>query len=93
MQNKTDLAIRVTKAIAEDHDTRGAVVDVIDHNGVITLVGTAPSEEVKQAMSVVARQQEGVLSVIDDISLEEQSEEETEAGITPVAGFDPLRPY
>ncbi len=70
MNIKSDLAKQVLKALDEDPRTKDVTVDVIDQNGVITLTGTAPSEAAKGAAVEIVEGQEGVNSVIPDVSVE-----------------------
>ena len=68
------LAKQVMAALSEDPRTSDATIDVVDNNGIVTLVGTVNSEEVRQAAKEVAGKQEGVIEVIDDLQLEREEE-------------------
>jgi osmotically-inducible protein OsmY len=74
MNIKSDLAKQVLKALAEDPRTKNVTVDVIDQNSVITLTGTAPSDEAKDAAVEIVEGHDGVNSVIPDISVEADGE-------------------
>ena len=67
---KSDLAIQITKALTADERTQNSAIEVVDNNGVVTLSGTAPSDEQRSAAEEIARSQDGVVSVISDMKLE-----------------------
>lgn len=81
MDAKTERAIRVIQALADDPRTEDVAVSAIDNNSVIMLSGTAPSQEAKQAAIEIAEEQEGVNSVIPDIRVEDEDATDVE-GIT-----------
>jgi osmotically-inducible protein OsmY len=61
---------RVTEALVNDSHTADAPIEVIDNQGVVTLDGVVASHEVREAAEQVARQQEGVINVINDLEVE-----------------------
>ena len=74
MKIKTELARQVMEAIAEDERTKGASIEAMDNSGVLTLVGTAPTDESRAAAIEIAEKQPGVTTVIGDIALMEQDQ-------------------
>ena len=63
---KTDLQTRVQRALMDDSRTKDYAVEVLDHNGVIILTGAVPSREASTAIEMVAREVDGVVSVINE---------------------------
>jgi hypothetical protein len=66
---KSELAKRILAALAEDERTQEIAIDVMDNNGVVTLIGKAPSNEAKNHALEIAAQQPGVTSVSGDIKI------------------------
>lgn len=62
----TDLQTRVQRALMDDSRTKEYGVEVLDNNGVIILRGTVPSREASTAVEMVAREVDGVVSVINE---------------------------
>ncbi len=69
---KTKLAKQVKNALLNNIDTQDAPIEVMDNNGVITLSGTVRSGEVRQRASEIAKSESGVISVINDVTVEEE---------------------
>jgi osmotically-inducible protein OsmY len=69
---KSDLSKQIAKKLADDERTMDSAIEVMDDGGVITLSGTAASEEARTAAENIAGEQEGVVSVISDMQLESQ---------------------
>ena len=61
---RTDLQSRVQRALMDDSRTKDYAVEVMDNNGVIILRGAVPSREASTAVEMVAKEVEGVVSVI-----------------------------
>jgi hyperosmotically inducible protein len=68
---QADVAKRVQDALAQDPRTEDLILDVVDENGIVTLTGTVPSHDARDAAEEVARQQEGVLEVINDLKVDD----------------------
>jgi osmotically-inducible protein OsmY len=60
--------------LADDARTSEFGIEVIDNNGLVTLKGTVDSEEASEAAEQIARQQEGVVSVVNDVEIQVQAE-------------------
>lgn len=67
---KSELAVEISKELTHDERTKESPIEAIDDNGVITLKGKAESEEVSMAAEEIASKHEGVLSVVNDITVE-----------------------
>ncbi len=74
MRLKTPLERQIMEAIVEDERSNGATVEAIDNSGVITLLGTAPTDESRAAVIEIAEGQPGVTTVIADIALVEDEQ-------------------
>ena len=65
-ETKTDLQTRVQRALMNDQRTKEYGVEVLDNNGVIILRGAVPSRQASTAVETVAREVDGVVSVINE---------------------------
>ena len=65
-ETRTDLQTRVQRTLMDDSRTKDYAVEVMDNNGVIILRGAVPSREASTAVEMVAREVEGVVSVINE---------------------------
>ena len=66
---KTDLQTRVERALMDDSRTKDYGVEVLDNNGIIILRGAIPSREASTAVEMVAKEVEGVVSVINEMDV------------------------
>ena len=57
--------------------------EVLDDSGVITLTGTVPSQEDAELIESIASEQDGVVTVINEIQVDD-SEDSTDDNIRPV---------
>jgi osmotically-inducible protein OsmY len=64
-----EVADRVMDALLEDPRTKKAKIDVANDRGILTLTGTVDKDDVRQATEEIAKKQEGVLTVINEIKL------------------------
>lgn len=69
-QSPADPRQAVENALLEDPRTTEAILDVANNRGVVTLTGTVDSEEIRQAAEEIARQQPGVLTVVNELKVE-----------------------
>jgi len=65
-ETTADLQTRVQRALMDDPRTKNYAVEVLDNNGVIVLRGIVPSREASTAVEMVAREVDGVVSVINE---------------------------
>ena len=63
----TSVSERVLDALQNDPRTRDAVIDATFHQGAVTLSGIVNSHQISEAADEIARQQEGVITVINDM--------------------------
>jgi osmotically-inducible protein OsmY len=64
-----DLQHHVQEALAEINDLRGARVEALDSNGIITLTGTVPTTEARERAEAIVRGVESVTSVINELDV------------------------
>ena len=60
---------QVQDALAEINELRGAQIDVLDSNGIVTLRGIVPKVEARERAEAIARGMEGVISVINELDV------------------------
>lgn len=60
---------RVFAALASDPRTKEAAIEVANDRGIITLAGKVKSNEARQAAEEIARQQAGVVTVINELKV------------------------
>ena len=65
-ETTTDLQTRVQRALMDDSRTKEYALEGMDNNGVIILRGIVPSREASTAVETVAREVDGVVSVINE---------------------------
>lgn len=64
-----NLQHNVQEALAEVNKLRGARIDVVDRNGIVTLTGVVPTVEARERAEAIARGMEGVVSVINELNV------------------------
>jgi osmotically-inducible protein OsmY len=64
-----DLSTRISDALAADPATEDAVIEVINENGVVTLVGEVDSRETVEIASAIAASQPGTISVVNSLKI------------------------
>jgi len=57
------------EALAEINEMRGARIDVLDSNGIVTLTGIVPSVDARERAEAVVRGLDGVTSVINELNV------------------------
>ena len=60
---------QVQDALAELNELRGARIDVLDSNGVITMTGIVPTVEAREKAEAIVRGMDGVVSVINELDI------------------------
>ena len=60
---------QVQEALAEINEVRGARIDVLDSNGVVTLTGMVPSVHTRERAEEIVREMDGVVSVINELDV------------------------
>jgi len=66
-QTTTDPGQRVMNALLEDPRTSSARIDAANDRGMITLTGTVDSEDTRRTAEEIAREQPGVLTVVNEL--------------------------
>ncbi|MCL4868115.1 MAG: BON domain-containing protein [Anaerolineae bacterium] len=71
-----DLALRaiVANALSEDPQTEAAVIEVINEQGVITLVGTVDDISIREAAERITATQPGVIFVINSLKVRQDDD-------------------
>lgn len=60
---------QVQEALAEINALRGARIDVLDSNGVVTLTGIVPTIDARDRAEALVRGMDGVTSVINELDV------------------------
>jgi osmotically-inducible protein OsmY len=81
----------VANALVEDPRTADAAIEVIAEQGIVTLRGQVPSREVRVAAEEIAKGKDGVVQVINDLSIE-PPEEELVPDVHPIASKESRPP-
>ncbi len=63
----TEITDRVIEALKSDPRTRGCIFDVAHDRGVVSVRGEVPNAQVREAAEQVAKQQDGVITVVNEI--------------------------
>ena len=64
-----NLQHQVQEALAEINEMRGARVDVLDKNGIVTLTGVVPTADARERAEAIVRGMDGVMSVINELNV------------------------
>jgi len=64
-----DLQHQVQEALAEINDMRGARIDILDSNGIVTLTGIVPSVDARERAEAIVRGMDGVANVINELNV------------------------
>lgn len=68
-KTKDDPEYWVNLALLDEPLTKNCTIDVVNNQGTITLTGTVPTEEARQAAEEVARKQRGVVLVVNELEV------------------------
>ena len=64
-----DLQHQVQEALAEINELRGAQIDVLDSNGIVTLRGIVPTVDARERAEAIVRGMDSVISVINELDV------------------------
>lgn len=64
-----DFQHQIQEALSEINEMRGARIDVLDSNGVVTLTGIVPTVEARERAEAIVRAINGVTSVINELNV------------------------
>jgi osmotically-inducible protein OsmY len=73
MRLYNDVLEEVEGALMNDQRTRDAVIEVDNHNGIVTLSGVVRSPEIAAAAEEVASQQNGVIKVVNLLTVKDRT--------------------
>jgi len=60
---------QILEALQNDSRTKKAIIEVAVLGGIVTLTGTVKSGSIRQAAEAITRNQEGVISVVDELKV------------------------
>jgi osmotically-inducible protein OsmY len=64
-----DFQHQIQEALAEINEMRGARIDVLDSNGIVTLTGIVPTVEARERAEAILRGMDGVVNVINELNV------------------------
>ena len=64
-----ELQHQVQEALSEINELRGAQIDVLDSNGIVTLRGIVPTVDARERAEAIVRGMDGVISVINELDV------------------------
>ena len=64
-----DLQHQVQEALSEINDLRGAQIDVLDSNGIVTLRGVVPTVDARERAEAIVRGMGSVVSVVNELDV------------------------
>jgi len=71
----TDLQLAAQKALLDDSRTKEHGIEAQDDNGVITLNGRVPSQEVSEIAESIVKDTRGVTGVINTLEVQDREQE------------------
>ena len=66
---ENSLQLQVESALLQDRLTEDSEIEVLDNNGIVTLRGTVPSRDARERAEAIAREVEGVTTVINELDV------------------------
>lgn len=64
-----DLQHQIQEALAEINGMRGARIDILNSNGIVTLTGIVPTVDARDRAEAIVREMDGVTSVINELNV------------------------
>jgi osmotically-inducible protein OsmY len=64
-----DLQHHIQDALAEINEMRGARIDALNTNGIVTLTGIVPTADARERAESIVRGLDGVTSVINELNV------------------------
>jgi len=64
-----DLQHQVQEALSEINELRGAQIDVLDSNGIVTLRGMVPTVDARERAEAIVRGMDSVVSVVNELDV------------------------
>jgi osmotically-inducible protein OsmY len=81
--NDDNIKEKVEENLASDVELGKFPLDVLEDNGVITLAGEVPTQELARSADRIANETEGVVSVISNILINPETEASDEDVVVP----------
>jgi len=69
LSQKSELALWIEQALANDERMDRSQIEVLDDNGVITLTGVAQDNEARMAAAEIVNRAPGVISLTNDLEV------------------------
>jgi osmotically-inducible protein OsmY len=82
---ESELAVTLREKLMRDRHTTDSQIEVIDNGGVITLSGTAVSNKARAAAAQIVLNHPGVLSLINDIEVNDPDATSEVIVVAPLA--------
>ena len=73
MNENPKLKEKLDQLFLQDPHLADYPVEVLNNNGMVTLTGTVPTRELSEAAEKIAKQTDGVISVINDIVIDKDA--------------------
>jgi hypothetical protein len=64
-----NLQHQIQEALSEINEMRGARIDAVDNNGIVTLTGIVPTVDARERAEAIVRGLDGVTSVINELNV------------------------
>jgi hyperosmotically inducible periplasmic protein len=64
-----DLQHQIQEALAEINEMRGARIDILNSNGIVTLTGIVPTVDARERAESIVRGLDGVATVINELDV------------------------
>ena len=81
MAFREDLTTRISNALDKDERTSDCAIEVVNENGIVTVEGRVPDKETAEVVTEIARNQPGVIKVVDSLIIGE--DDDTDVTLTP----------
>jgi osmotically-inducible protein OsmY len=78
MNENPKLKEKLDELFLQDPHLADYPVEVLNNNGIVTLIGKVPTRELSEAAEKIAKQTAGVISVINDIVIDKDAAKATQ---------------
>ena len=73
MNENPKLKEKLDELFLQDPHLADYPIEVLNNNGIVTLIGKVPTRELSEAAEKIAKQTDGVISVINDIVIDKDA--------------------
>ena len=73
MNENPTLKEKLDEFFLQDQHLADYPVEVLNNNGIVTLIGKVPTRELSEAAEKIAKQTDGVIAVINDIVIDKDA--------------------